>query len=115
MSVHIIAMEKWHYFWSLLCSAVWIWHLGVTGTLGDPSHPEPGGRSPSADSDSHLDLIAEHRHRILVVKRGRTAYLNPRVLLENPPQDGICMVQVVTNDPLTQRVGTLSPQVSSST
>ena len=58
------------------------------------------------------DPIAEERHRILVVKKGRTAYLNPRVVLENPPSEGTCMIQVV-NDPMTQRVGTLTPQVSS--
>ncbi len=57
------------------------------------------------------DPIAEERHRILVVKKGRTAYLNPRVLLETPPPDGTCMVQVVHNDPMTQRVGKLTPQV----
>ena len=56
------------------------------------------------------DPIAEERHRILVVKKGRTAYLNPRVVLENPPSEGTCMIQVV-NDPMTQRVGTLTPQV----
>ena len=58
------------------------------------------------------DPIAEERHRILVVKKGRTAYLNPRVVLENPPTSGTCMIQVVNNDPMTQRVGTLTPQVS---
>ena len=91
------AMELW-LLWSLL--ACCLCHAGT-------SVPSPGSSTNSRDQGP----IAEERHRILVVKKGRTAYLNPRVVLENSPSEGTCMIQVINNDPMTQRVGKLTPPV----
>ena len=92
-------MELWLLWGLLVCC---LCHTGSSVPRTDQS-------GNSRDQGS----IAGERHRILVVKKGRTAYLNPRVVLENPPTEGTCMIQVVNNDPMTQRVGTLTPQVRS--
>ena len=70
----------------------------------------------------------------VVVRRGRTAFLHPRDLVitlpatspfslpeassddnDSPSSEGLyttrCVVEVVDDDPMTQRVGTLSPKV----
>nr|XP_023676697.1 FRAS1-related extracellular matrix protein 1 [Paramormyrops kingsleyae] len=51
-------------------------------------------------------------NRGLKVKRGQTAYLEEEDLRFSAPQDrDACKVEVVLNEPITQRVGVLTPQV----
>ncbi len=98
-------MDLWLRTWSALLWCLWLSHVSQAGDAA--ADPTDGAAGPEA----RRDPIAEERHRILVVKKGRMAYLNPRVLLENPPSEGTCLVQVVNNDYMTQRVGKLTPQV----
>lgn len=49
----------------------------------------------------------------LKVKRGQVAYLQQEDLhFHIPHQKDACKVEVVTNEPITQRVGHLVPQVT---
>ena len=49
----------------------------------------------------------------LVVRQGRAAYLHTGALQLAPlPESEQCKVEVVRNDPMTQRVGSLKPTVS---
>ena len=48
----------------------------------------------------------------LVVKRGRTGYVTREHIALPPPSDFPCKVEVVYNDPVSQRVGHLEPAVS---
>jgi len=50
--------------------------------------------------------------RALLVKRGRTEYLTREHIALPPPSDFPCKVEVVYNDPVSQRVGHLEPAVS---
>lgn len=51
-------------------------------------------------------------NRGLKVKRGQTASLEEEDLRFSAPQDrDACKVEVVLNEPITQRVGVLTPQV----
>ena len=54
------------------------------------------------------------RQNDITVKVGRTVYLNPDDLVFKKPRRGdeACRVEVVQNDPITQRVGQLEPKVS---
>ena len=45
------------------------------------------------------------------VKIGRSVYLRPEDLYIETTENEKCRVQVITNDPITQRVGHLEPQV----
>lgn len=47
--------------------------------------------------------------RALLVKRGRTEYLTREHIALPPPSDFPCKVEVVYNDPVSQRVGHLEP------
>lgn len=48
----------------------------------------------------------------LSVKRGQSAYLQEGDLqFDIPREKDSCKVEVVLNEPITQRVGTLTPQV----
>ena len=47
----------------------------------------------------------------LDVVRGRWAFLSPSALNTRVEEAEDCKVEVVTNEPITQRVGRLSPQV----
>ena len=48
----------------------------------------------------------------LLVKRGRTAYLHPDDLGITVTEGQLCKVEVLHNDPMTQRVGHMEPTVS---
>lgn len=45
------------------------------------------------------------------VKIGRSVYLRPEDLYIETMENEKCRVEVITNDPITQRVGHLEPQV----
>ncbi len=47
----------------------------------------------------------------LTVKRGRTAYLHPDELRITVKEGQLCKVEVLRNDPMTQRVGHMEPTV----
>ena len=48
----------------------------------------------------------------LSVYKGRIAYVHPHDLILSVPDGDLCKVEVVTNDPMSQRVGKLHPLVS---
>ena len=54
------------------------------------------------------------RQNDVTVKVGRTVYLNTDDIVFRKPRRGdeACRVEVVQNDPITQRVGQLEPKVS---
>ena len=54
------------------------------------------------------------RQNDITVKVGRTVYLNTDDIVFRKPRRGdeACRVEVVQNDPITQRVGQLEPKVS---
>lgn len=54
------------------------------------------------------------RQNDITVKVGRTVYLNPDDLVFKKLRKGdeACRVEVVQNDPITQRVGQIEPKVS---
>lgn len=59
---------------------------------------------------AYCELLAEKRD--LSVKIGRSVYINPSNLVFRPLSRNVeCKVEVVNNDPITQRVGTVEPQV----
>ena len=59
---------------------------------------------------SHSSLVKVNKG--LKVKRGQSAFLQDGDLqFHIPRQKDACKVEVVLNEPITQRVGTLMPQV----
>ncbi|KAG7461901.1 hypothetical protein MATL_G00196120 [Megalops atlanticus] len=59
---------------------------------------------------AHASLVRVNRG--LRVKRGQSAYLQEEDLqFDIPKEKDVCKVEVVLNEPITQRVGTLTPQV----
>ena len=48
----------------------------------------------------------------LSVYKGRVAYIHPHDLILSVPEGDLCKVEVITNDPMSQRVGKLHPLVS---
>lgn len=59
---------------------------------------------------SHSSLVKVNKG--LKVKRGQAAFLQEGDLqFHIPPHKDACKVEVVLNEPITQRVGTLMPQV----
>ena len=101
MGIHLLAL--------LLCASC--------GGLVQPWSGAGGGRSHVPATANPATFPPRTRGQ-LVVKRGRTAYLHPRELGRDPtlgwspeePEN--CKVQVVHNDPMTQRVGRITPLVS---
>lgn len=62
-------------------------------------------------SSSHTSLLKVNKG--LKVKRGQTAFLQEGDLQFNiPRQKDACKLEVVLNEPITQRVGKLLPQVT---
>ena len=50
--------------------------------------------------------------KTITVKKGRVALLHPRELNFASSSSELCKVEVISNDPMTQRVGKMSPKVS---
>ncbi|KAK2151591.1 hypothetical protein LSH36_358g02015 [Paralvinella palmiformis] len=49
--------------------------------------------------------------RALIVERGRSTFLHPNDLAFDLEDGSLCQVQVVENEPTTQRVGSLHPKI----
>lgn len=65
-------------------------------------------------SSSHTSLLKVNKG--LKVKRGQTAFLQEGDLqFDIPRQKDACKLEVVLNEPITQRVGKLLPQVTEQT
>ena len=59
-------------------------------------------------------VITASRAASLAVNIGRSASLQPQHISFIPPGVGPCRIEVVTKDPMSERVGTLRPPVSAS-